>query len=348
MNFKKLAAIVLSSVMAVTLFACGGGATTAAATTAAAAGETTAAAAAGATTAAAGATDAAGIVIGMTLNNTGADPYQTAYYDAAVQHAADLGVELKILDPAGDVTKQQNQVQDLIGMKPDVIVLWPTNSEAGVSLAKQIHAAGIPVMTANTNISPEGKEFLVAYVGPSNVEEGRQTAEQMVKDLGNDAKIVYIDGQMGYSTSDERRQGMDEGIAGTNIQVLETQTGEGNREKSQQVMENYLVKYPEGSIDGVFCMDDNIAIGAINAMEAAGRTDLKIYAAACGDYNTLDYIRAGTLSATAMQSPITDAKTAIDYAVKIAKGETLAQFDNFMETPVATPENVDTLNIEKW
>ena len=341
MNFKKVLALMCSSAIAMSLMACGASATTTAsadATTTAAAGATTAAPA----------TDNAGIVIGMTVNNAGADPYQTAYYDSAIKTAKEMGVELKILDPAGDVTKQQNQVQDLIGMKPNVIVLWPTNSEAGVSLAKQINAAGIPVMTANTNISPEGKEFLVCYVGPSNVKEGRETAQQMVKDLGNDAKIVYIDGQMGYSTSDERRQGMDEGIKGTNIQVLESQSAESSREKAQQVMENYLVKYPVGTINAVFCMDDSLAIGAINAMEAAGRTDLKVYAAACGDYNTLDYIRAGTLSATAMQSPITDAKTAIEYAVRIAKGEKIAEFDNFMETPVATADNLDSLGIEKW
>lgn len=288
------------------------------------------------------------IVIGMTVNNTGADPYQTAYYAAAEAHAKELGVTLKILDPVGDVTKQQNQVQDLIGMNCDTIVLWPCNSEAGVSLVKQISKAGIPVMTANTNVAEAGNEYLVCYVGPSNVEEGKQTAQQMVKDLGNDAKILYIDGPVGYSTSAERRQGMLDGIEGTNIEVLEEQTGEGNREKSQQVMENYLVKYPAGTVDAVFCMDDNTAIGAINAMEAAGRTDLKVYAAACGDYNTLTYIQEGKLAATAMQSPITDAKTALDYAVRIAKGEEIAEFNNFMETPVATPENVDSLNIEKW
>ena len=102
------------------------------------------------------------IVIGMTVNNTGADPYQTAYYAAAEAHAKELGVTLKILDPVGDVTKQQNQVQDLIGMNCDTIVLWPCNSEAGVSLVKQINKAGIPVMTANTNVAEAGNEYTSA------------------------------------------------------------------------------------------------------------------------------------------------------------------------------------------
>lgn len=288
------------------------------------------------------------IVIGMTVNNAGADPYQTAYYSAAEAYAEEIGVDLRLLDPVGDVTKQQNQVQDLIGMGCDVIVLWPTNSESGVAMVRQINAAGIPVMSANTNVDESGKEFLECYVGPSNVQEGKLTAEQMIADIGEDAKILYIDGQAGYSTSAERRQGLDEAIEGTNIEVLESQISDGNREKAQQVMENYLVKYPEGSVDAVYCMDDNIAIGAINAMQSAGRTDLKVYAAACGDYNTLTYIENGQLRATAMQSPIIDAQTALDYAVRIANGEEIAEFDNYMETPVATADNIESLNIEPW
>ena len=111
------------------------------------------------------------IVIGMTVNNAGADPYQTAYYSAAEEYAKTLGVDLKLLDPVGDVTKQQNQVQDLIGMNCDVIVLWPTNSESGVAMVRQINAAGIPVMSANTNVEESGKES-VSYTHLLFIEAG--------------------------------------------------------------------------------------------------------------------------------------------------------------------------------
>lgn len=292
--------------------------------------------------------DNSSIVIGMTVSNAGADPYQTAYYSTAESYAKELGVTLKLLDPVGDVTKQQNQVQDLIGMNCDAIVLWPTNSESAVAMVKQIKAAGIPVVNANTRVDESGKDYCECYVGPSNVVEGQLTGEQMVKDIGNDGKIVYIEGLAGYSACEERKSGMEKAIEGTNIQVLETQLSDANREKAQQVMENYLIKYPVGSIDAVFCYDDSIAIGAINAMEAANRDDIKVYAAACGDCNTLSYIRDGKLRATAMQSPIIDAKTALDYAVNIAKGGTVSDYDNYMDTPVATADNVDSLDIEEW
>lgn len=288
------------------------------------------------------------ITIGMTVNNASADSYQTAYYSAMDSYAQEQGVTLNLLDPVGDVTKQQNQVQDLISMKCDTIILWPVNSESGVSMVKSINSAGIPVMCSNTNVAESGEEYMECYVGPSNVIEGQSTAEQMIEDIGTDAKIVYIDGPAGYTSCEERYEGLELGIEGTNIEIVETQVGEANREKSQQVMENYLIKYPEGEIDAVFCFDDNCAIGAINAMEAAGRSDIKVYAAASGDYGTLTYVESGKLAATAMQSPITDAHTALDYAIRIANGEKIDEFFNYMDTPVVTPANIDSVEIEEW
>ena len=96
----------------------------------------------------------------MTVSNAGADPYQTAYYSTAESYAKELGVTLKLLDPVGDVTKQQNQVQDLIGMNCDAIVLWPTNSESAVAMVKQIKAAGIPVHEHTERISQKQIETL--------------------------------------------------------------------------------------------------------------------------------------------------------------------------------------------
>lgn len=286
--------------------------------------------------------------IGMVVNNGGADTYQTTYYSAAEAYAKEIGVDLQLLDPVGDVTTQSNQVQDLINMKCDTIVVWPVNSETAVASVKAISEAGIPVLTANTNVVKQGEQYIKCYVGPSNVEEGKQSAQVMVKDLGSDKKIVEITGPNGYSTTSERSEGMKQGIEGSGIQVVDAQPGEANREKSQQVMENYLVKYAAGDIDAVFCFDDNTAIGAINAIEAAGREgDVKVYAAAAGDYGTVSYVKEGKISGVAMQSPIIDAQTALDFALKVAKGENVDPL-NYIETPVATPSNIGSLELTEW
>src|SRR5699024_9064229 len=109
-------------------------------------------------------------------------------------------------------------------------------------------------------------------------------------------------------------------IEGTDIKLLDTQHGECNREKSQQVMENYLVRFPKGEIDAVYCFDDVTAIGAVNAIEAAGRDEIMVIAAAAGSYSTMDYIKDGRISATVMQSPIIETHTVLDTAVELAKG----------------------------
>lgn len=287
--------------------------------------------------------------IGMVVNYAGQDPYQTSYYDTMVSYAKEQGVDLQILDPKGDSTTQANQVQDLINMKCDCIIIWPVNSEAAVASARAVTNAGIPCMTANTRISEAGEEFIECHVGPSCVEESKQTAQEMVKQLGEDAKIVEISGPAGYSAALERTQGLQEGIEGTNIEIMDSQTGEGNREKCQQIAENYLVKYPKGQLDAIFVYDDNGAFGAYNAVEAAGRCDdVKIYAGASGSYETLDWVKDGKIAATVMQSPYYDAETALDMAVKLANGEAPDSFDNDIETPLATAETVDTLEMEEW
>lgn len=287
--------------------------------------------------------------IGCIVNNASADTYQTTWYSSIKDYAAELGVNLQILDPSGDVTVQSTQVNDLIGMGCDVIILWPVNSETAVSLVQSINEAGIPVMTANTNVIADGEQYIKCYVGPSNYEEGKATAQQMVADLGDNASICYIGGPSGYTTSTERENGVMDVINEAGYTVLENQPDSTySREGSQQIAENWLVKYKEGDLDAIITFDDNTGLGAANALEAAGRTDVRVYAVAAGDYGTVEYVKNGTISGVAMQSPIIDSNTALDYAVKIAKGEEISDFYNYIETPVATPDNIESLGITPW
>jgi ribose transport system substrate-binding protein len=289
------------------------------------------------------------ILIGVVVNNASADTYQTTWYTAAKEYAKELGVDLQILDPAGDVATQATMIEDLINMDCDVIVVWPVNSETAVSSVKKIFEAGIPVMTANTNVSHEGRQYLECYVGPSNYEEGVAVATVMIEELDDDATICYVGGPPGYSTSQEREAGVMDTIAATNITVLENEPDSTySIEGAQQIAENWLVKHAKGTIDAIVTFDDSQALGVINAVEAAGRDEIKVYAVACGDYNTISYVESGQLAGVAMQSPIIDAQTALDYALKIAKGETIKEFYNYIETPVATPDNIATLELEPW
>lgn len=282
-----------------------------------------------------------GLKIGCVTFNSGSDNYQSVWYDEIISYAKELGVDLQIFDPAGDSTKQQNMVQDLINMECDCIIIWPADSESGVAEVKAVYDAGIPVMTANTDVAEEGRQYSSCYVGPSNLLEGEAAGEALVDLLGGKGKIVEIDYLPGYTASTERSQGMYNKIEGTEIELLDTQHGECNREKSQQVMENYLVRFGKGEIDAVYTFDDVTAMGVVNAIEDAGRDEIKVIAAASGSYGTMNYVKDGRIAATVMQSPIIETHTILDTAVELAKGNAPEEYATYIETPTVTINNYD-------
>lgn len=285
------------------------------------------------------------IVIGSTANNVGIDSYQTTHDKVFREEAKRLGVEAIQLDATGDPMLQVNQVEDLIQKQVDVIVIWPVNGKAIVPVCRKAKEAGIPVLIANSPIDESGFELVAGYAGPDNVLEGRYAGELMIEALGGKGKVVELMGLPGYVTAMERSQGFREAIEGTDIELIDSQPTDWNREKAQRVMENLLTKYDD--IDGVYAADDNIAVGGINALKEAGRLDeVKITSATMfGD--GYDAMKRGEIYGTVYQSPVEDAKITVQTAIKLAKGEDIP-FKNFFETPKVTIENIDDFERPSW
>ncbi len=287
------------------------------------------------------------ITIGITQNNVGVDSYQTTYEQAFIQEAeARDNVEAVVLDAGGDVARQIAQIQDLIQQNVDVIVIWPTNGQAVVPAVRMAQQAGIPVVVTNSNISEEGFDFIAAFSGPDNITQGAYSAELMCEALAEEGQdpseatgeIVQISGQPGYTTAIERQQGFEDRLAEAcpGVEIVETQPGDWNREKSQRVMENFLVKYD--NIDGVYSGDDNMGVGALNAAKAAGREGIAFIGAtnfAVG-YEAME---RGEYYGSIYQSPVADAINAVDTAVKVVMGEEVP-FLNYFDTPKITQENM--------
>ncbi len=283
-------------------------------------------------------------LIGITQNNVGIDSYQTTYdraFREAVESRAD--VEGIILDAAGDVMRQINQVEDLMAQGVDVIIIWPVDGTAIVPAVEKAQAEGFPVVITNSPIDESGYEFIVGFSGPDNIIQGRYAAEMMIDALDGEGKVVEIMGLPGYVTAHQRSDGFHEVITdATGIEVLETQPGDWNREKSQQVMENFLLKYDE--IDGVYAADDNMAVGAINAIKEAGRMDAIKVTSACMFGDGYDAMLRGELHGSVEQSPIVDATNALEMALAVARGEEV-DFWYYFETPKVIVEEVE--NFEK-
>lgn len=293
---------------------------------------------------AAGAASADTMKIGITQNNVGVDSYQTTYEKAFIAAAdANPDVDAVVLDAGGDVARQIAQIEDLIQQKVDAIIIWPTNGEAVIPAVRKAFNAGIPVIVTNSNIAEAGFPFVKSFSGPDNITQGSRAAEIMCdkfKAMGIEktAKVVQISGQPGYTTAIERQKGFDDRLPQVcpDVTVLETQPGDWNREKSQKVMEAFLVKYPE--IDGVYAGDDNMGVGALNAAKAAGRDGI-IFVGATNFAVGYEAMERGEYWGSIYQSPVDDAKAALKTAIDVLDGKDVP-FLNYFDTPKITQDNM--------
>lgn len=283
--------------------------------------------------------------IGITQNNVGVDSYQTTYEKAFIAAAeANPEVEAVVLDAGGDVARQIAQLQDLIQQEVDAIVIWPTNGEAVIPAVREAHKAGIPVVVTNSNIAEAGFPFVASFSGPDNITQGSRSAEIMcdrfkAQGIDTKARVVQISGQPGYTTATERAKGFEDRLPEIcpDVTLVETQPGDWNREKSQQVMEAFLVKYDD--IDGVYAGDDNMGVGALNAVKAAGREGIT-FVGATNFAVGYEAMAAGDYWGSIYQSPVDDAEAALKTAIELLEGDELP-FLNYFDTPKITQDNMD-------
>jgi ribose transport system substrate-binding protein len=284
--------------------------------------------------------------IGITQNNVGVDSYQTTYEKGFIEAASQNdNVEAVVLDAGGDVARQIQQMEDLIQQNVDAIIIWPTNGQAVIPAVRKAHQAGIPVVVTNSNIAEEGFDFVSSFSGPDNITQGKRSAEIMCdkfKDLGTEkeARVVQISGQPGYTTAIERAKGFEDRlpVVCPDVTLVETQPGDWNREKSQKVMEAFLVKYDD--IDGVYAGDDNMGVGALNAANAAGRTDGIVFVGATNFAVGYEAMGRGEYWGSIYQSPVDDAEAALQTALDILNGKDVP-FLNYFDTPKITQDNMD-------
>lgn len=289
----------------------------------------------------AGAASADTVRIGITQNNVGIDSYQTTYERAFIEAAdANPDVEVIVLDAGGDVARQISQMQDLTQQGVDAIIVWPTDGQALVPAVRNAHRAGIPVVVTNSNIAEAGLEFIAAFSGPNNIQQGIYSAEMMCEALDGEGQIVQITGMPGYTTAIERQQGFDERLAELcpGVVQLDIQPGDWNRERAQRTMETFLTRFEH--IDGVYSGDDNMGVGALNAAIDAGRAEGMVFIGATNFAVGYDAMARGEYWGSVYQSPVDDARAALQTALDVLAGEDVPLL-NYFDTPKITQENMD-------
>jgi len=259
-----------------------------------------------------------------TLNN----PFFVDLKEGAEEKAAELGVTLRVVDAQDDPARQLAGIEDLIAAGVDVILINPTDSAAVVPGVLAANRAGIPVITVDR--AADGG-VIVSHIASDNVLGGRMAAQLIVELSGGRAKVVELEGIPGTTAARERGQGFNEVISQyPGIVVVARQEAGFDRARGLTVMENILQAQPE--IDFVFAHNDEMALGALVAIEAAGRAgQIKVI----GFDATADAVRAvqeGRMLATIAQQPRLMGALGVETAVKVLRGEPV---DKFIPVPLS-------------
>lgn len=254
-----------------------------------------------------------------TLNN----PFFVSIREGVEEVAKNENVETVITDAQNDSSTQNNQVEDLITQGVDLIVINPVDSTAISTSVQKANEANIPVICVDRK-SDEGE--LVSFIASNNVEGGKLAGEYILEKVGENAEVIQLEGIPGASSTRERGEGFTEATDGK-INLLASQTANFDRAEGMTVMENLLQAHPD--VKAVFCQNDEMALGASEAVKASGK-DVTIVGFD-GNDDALKAVEEGMLSATVAQKPQEMGKLAIETALKYLKGE---QVEEQVDSPL--------------
>ena len=213
--------------------------------------------------------------------------------------------ELIVTDAQGQTAKQVSDVEDLVAQRVDAIFLAPREA-VGFELALQAAKdAGIPVFLIDREVKGEAGKDFVAFIGSNFVEEGRRAGEWLAKQTSGKAGIVELLGSAGSSVADDRHDGFAEAIkAHPDMKIIASQPGNFTRAEGQKVMEN-LIQAHGPNITAVYAHNDEMALGAIQALKAAGKQPGKdvIVVSVDGEKAALEAIMRGEMNITVESNP---------------------------------------------
>lgn len=255
-----------------------------------------------------------GTVIGFsvsTLNN----PFFVTLTEGAKSAAAEQGAELVVVDAGDDAAKQTSDIEDLVSRNVGVLIVNPVDSDAVAPAVKSAMSRGIKVIAVDRGVN--GVE-VDCQIASDNVDGARMATEYLMELIGEGAKVAELQGVPGASATIDRGEGFHQ-VADVSLEVAASQSANFNRAEGMTVMENILQS--EGAVKGVFAHNDEMALGAVEAVAASGR-DIKIVGFDATD-DAQKAVRDGKMAATVAQKPDKMGQTAIETALRMMAGETV-------------------------
>ena len=272
------------------------------------------------------------------------DNFLTVLRNSMADYAKTLpGVTLQIEDAKDDVSKQLSQVQNFIANGMDAIIVNPVDTSATAAITKAAAEAGVPLVYVNREpIDVDKLGSKAAFVASNEAESGMLETKEICKLLGGKGNILVIEGQLSNQAAVQRTKDIHEVISAPDcqgIKIIAEQTGNWDRTQGQNLMTNWLSKGMK--FDAVVSNNDEMAIGAIQAMKAAGiDTKKAVVGGVDATQDALASMKAGDLKVTVFQDAAGQGRGAVDTALKLIKGE---KSDKKVYIPfqLVTPDNMD-------
>lgn len=246
-----------------------------------------------------------------TLNN----PFFVTLSDAAKAKAKAEGLAITVADAQDDASKQASDIEDLIQQKVSLLIINPVDSASVAASVEAANNAGIPVITVDR--SSEGGE-VVTHIASDNIAGGELAGEYLLTLVGEGAEVAMLEGVAGSSAARDRGDGFLKAVVGK-VELVASQTANFNRAEGLTVMENILQANP--NVKAVFAQNDEMALGALEAIAASGK-DIQVIGFDATD-DAVAKVEAGELAATVAQQPALIGEKAIEAAVAYLAGETV-------------------------
>ena len=246
-----------------------------------------------------------------TLDN----PFFVTLADGAKAKAKALGYDLVIVDSQNDPAKELSNVEDVLDQNIKVLLLNPVDSDAARAAVRAANDGNVPVVTLDRDA--KGAK-VICHIASDNVHGGRLAGELIIEKLGGHGNVAELEGQPGTDAARDRSKGFREAIAGSpGIKLVASQPANFDRTQGLNVMENMLEAHPD--INAVFAANDEMALGAVKAIQAAGRKIIVV-----GFDGTRDGIAAvknGSMYATIAQQPALIGSLGVDEASNVIHGQ---------------------------
>ena len=254
------------------------------------------------------------------------DVFLTTLREAMEKRAKELGVTIQFEHAQGDIGKQLSQIQNFVAQKMNAIVVNPVDSMATPNMTKLATNAGVPLVYVNLKPAEETLPQGVAYVGSDENVSGRLQGEEIARLLNNKGNLVIMVGELATQAALLRTEGVEKVVAKhPEMKIVGKQTANWKRNEAIDLMNNLLVAGTK--IDAVAANNDEMAIGAILALQQAGKDPKKLVIGGIdATQDALREMERGNLSLTVFQDPKAQGKGAVETAVKLAKGEKVESF----------------------